>query len=188
LTLPDRRRGARAGFTLAEVAVTLVIVGITLLWVLEGLNRAKMTTAHTHNAKIAAELATYTLGEIEAGLYWEEIDEKGLDGNYAEEGYETFWWEVVVGDETFPDMEGDEPLLEHDSLRERERRAERQREENDEDEEDIEEVYEKVRIRVVFPQFTELEAQVVLERWIPWEQVYGPSEEDEDAEVQEKPK
>jgi hypothetical protein len=79
-------------------------------------------------------------------------------------------------------------LLEHDSLRAREPRAERQREENDEDEEDIEEVYEKVRIRVVFPQFTELEAQVVLERWIPWEQVYGPSEEDEDAEVQEKPK
>lgn len=165
----------RAGFTLAEVAVTLVIVGVTLLWVLEGLNRAKMTAAHTHNAKIAAELATFTLGEIESGLYWDDIDDRGLDGNYAEEGYESFWWEVVLGEETFPDLEGAEPLLEHDSLRERRMRAERARE--DREEEDVEKVYEKVRIRVVFPQFTEQKPEVILERWIPWKQVYGPSDD-----------
>lgn len=175
------RGGARrrTGFTLAEVAVTLVIVGITLLWVLEGLNRAKMTAAHTHNAKIAAELATFTLGEIESGLYWEEIDDRGLDGNYAEEGYEAFWWEVVVGDESFPDMQDEEPLLEHDSLRERRLREERAREKRGEDDdENVEEPYEKVKIRVVFPRFTEQKAEVILERWIPWTQVYGPSEDD----------
>jgi prepilin-type N-terminal cleavage/methylation domain-containing protein len=176
LKRPLRRRG---GFTLAEVAVTLVIVGITLLWVLEGMNRAKMTAAHTHNIKIAEELATITLSEIESGLYWEEVDEHGLDGNYAEEGYETFYWEVVLGDETFPDLQDAEPLLEYDTFAERRRREDEAAAENDDDEEeDAEEPYEKVRIRVVFPQFTEQKAEVLLERWIPWAQVYGPSEED----------
>ena len=180
MKLPSRRR---AGFTLAEVAVTLVIVGITLLWILEGMNRAKMTAAHTHNAKIASELAEITLGEIESGLYWEDIDENGLDGNYAEEGYEAFYWEVVVGEETFPDMQDDESLLEYDTFAEQRRREEEERADSneDEDEDEIEEPYEKVRIRVVFPQFTEQKAEVILERWIPWDQVYGPSEEDLEA-------
>jgi prepilin-type N-terminal cleavage/methylation domain-containing protein len=171
----------RGGFTLAEVAVTLVIVGITLLWVLEGMNRAKMTAAHTHNVKIAEELAMLTLSEIEAGLFWEDIDEHGLDGNYAEEGYESFYWEVVVGEETFADMQGEEKALKWDTFDEKRRREEEARAESDEDEEEVEEPYQKVRIRVTFPQFTEQKAEVILERWIPWEQVYGPSEEDKAA-------
>jgi prepilin-type N-terminal cleavage/methylation domain-containing protein len=175
----------RGGFTLAEVAVTLVIVGITLLWVLEGMNRAKMTAAHTHNVKIAEELAMQTLSEIEAGLFWEDIDEHGIDGNYAEEGYESFHWEVVVGEETFADMQGAEPLLEYDTFAEQRKLEEKARAESDEDEEEVEEPYEKVRIRVTFPQFTEQKAEVILERWIPWEQVYGPSEEDKAAAATE---
>ena len=39
------------------------------------------------------------------------------------------------------------------------------------------ELYEKVRIRVEFPKLAEYENEIVLERWIPWEQVYGPDEE-----------
>ena len=42
---------------------------------------------------------------------------------------------------------------------------------------------EKVKIRVVFPQFTEQTAEVILERWIRWKQVYG-SDEDEEAEAE----
>ena len=175
------RRTRRAGFTLAEVAVTLVIVGITLLWVLEGLNRAKLTAAHTHHSKIAAELGMHTLSEIESGLYWEDIDEYGLTGNYAEEGYEEFAFEVVLGDETFADWDEDTGrTLEHDSwLHERELEEQEQQDsgEDDEDEEQ-EEPYEKVRIRVLFPRTTEQKPELVLERWIPWDQVYGPSEED----------
>lgn len=170
-----------SGFTLAEVAVTIVVVGFALVLVLEGMNKAKMFAAHTHNAKIAAELASLTLAEIESGLYWDEIDQMGLDGTYAEEGYETYYWEVIVGDETFPDLQDADPLLEHDTWAYQRERELDQRDEDDEDEEEIEEPYEKVRIRVTFPQFTDQKAEIILERWIPWEQVYGVDEEDEEA-------
>ena len=53
---------ARAGFTLAEVAVTLVIVAIGPTLVLQGLNTSKMSAAQTHNRKVARELALLTLG------------------------------------------------------------------------------------------------------------------------------
>ena len=65
---------ARAGFTLAEVAVTLVIVAIGLLFVLQGLSTSKFTAAQTHNRKLARELALVTLGEIQAGLYRDDLD------------------------------------------------------------------------------------------------------------------
>lgn len=174
----------RRGFTLVEVAVTLIIVGITLLWVLEGMNRAKMTAAHTHNSKLAAELALQTLSEIESGLYWEDIDEHGLSGNYAEEGYEAFFYEVVLGDETFTDVsEEEEGTLPHDALVEKRRKEEEAAEdsEGDEDEEEVEEVYERVKIKVTFPKTTEEKPEVILERWIPWIQVYGQEAEADSA-------
>jgi prepilin-type N-terminal cleavage/methylation domain-containing protein len=174
---PQRRRG----FTLVEVAVTLVIVGITLLWVLEGLNRAKMTAAHTHNSKLAAELAMQTLAEIESGLYWEDIDEHGMGGNYAEEGYESFGYEVVLGDDTFPDVSEDKDPEVYDTFdarREEEEEARRDSE-SEEDEEVVEEAYEHVKIRVTFPKTTEERPEVILERWIPWKQVYGEEEEED---------
>ena len=36
---------------------------------------------------------------------------------------------------------------------------------------------EKCRIRVTYPRFGERENTFVLERWIPWEQVYGSKDE-----------
>ena len=50
------RCAARAGFTLAEVAVTLLIVGLILVLMLEGLNGAKITAAHTRNLRLAQDL------------------------------------------------------------------------------------------------------------------------------------
>ena len=47
------------------------------------------------------------------------------------------------------------------------------------DEEDAEEPYEKVRIRVSFPVLSEYSNQLELERWIPWDQVYGEEEDEE---------
>ena len=40
------RANRNSGFTLAEVAVTLVIVGVGLLFVLQGLSTSKFTAAH----------------------------------------------------------------------------------------------------------------------------------------------
>jgi len=79
--------------------VTLIVVGITLTLILQGLNTAKITAAHTHNRKVARELALYTLGEMEAGLFWEdlEVGDDQFYGTYAEQGYEAFEWEIIVG-------------------------------------------------------------------------------------------
>ena len=173
------RTGRRSGFTLAEVMVTLIVVGITLTLILQGLNTAKITAAHTHNRKVARELALYTLGEMEAGLFWEEL-EVGDDqfyGTYAEQGYEAFEWEIIVGDESFTEYEESEDGY-HDSYAYRRYKEEEQREDDDRDEdEESTEPYERVSIRVTFPKLGEQSNEITLERWIPWKQVYGVDEE-----------
>jgi prepilin-type N-terminal cleavage/methylation domain-containing protein len=176
---------ASAGFTLAEVAVTLLIVSICLVLVLQGLTSAKISAAETHHRKVARELALFTLGQVEAGLFWEELDGDGdtLTGNYAEEGYENFHYELAFGEEDF-DSAGEYDQRDgsyHDSWRYEREREEREREEDDE-EEPTEQPFEKVRIRVGYPQLTERESALVLERWMPWKQVYGSEEGAEPAE------
>jgi len=169
----------RAGFTLVEMAVTLVIVSIGLVMVLEGLMKAKVSAAETHYRKVARELALLTLGQVEAGLFWEELDGDGgtLTGNYAEEGYEDFNYELAFGEEDFRSTsERDErDSAYHDSWRYAREREERARE-HDKDEEKTKEPFEKVRIRIGYPQLTDRESALVLERWMPWEQVYGSEE------------
>jgi len=180
------RRAGAGGFTLAEVAVTLMIVGIGLVLVLQGLNTARATAYQTHNRKVARELALLTLAQIEAGLFWEEIDDR-LFGTYGEEGYEEWSWEVVLGEETFTEEDYDEESgVLYDTYRERELREDEEREDRDEEEdEEAREPFEKVRIRVSFPRLGEFPNFVTLERWIPWDQVYGPSEEDLGASPEE---
>lgn len=161
--------------------VTLIVVGITLTLILQGLNTAKMTAAHTHNRKVARELALITLGELEAGLFWEdlEVGEDQLSGSYAEEGYELFFWEVIVGDENFPEYEDSEDGY-HDSYAYR--RYQEDEEDDDYDDEEEAEPYERVSIRVTFPKLAEQPNEITLERWIPWDQVYGVDEDQELAE------
>jgi prepilin-type N-terminal cleavage/methylation domain-containing protein len=163
----------RAGFTLAEVAVTIVIVGIGMLLVLQSLNTAKMTAAHTRNYKLSRELALLTLGQIASGEFREDI-ENGLVGSYAEEGYPDFMFEVLVGDATFR-AKGD--TGEFDSWAPRDEDYD----ETDEEEEEAEQPFEKVRIKITSPVIGELGNELVLERWIPWKQVYGEPEEEAGA-------
>lgn len=163
---------SRAGFTLAEVMVALLLVGGFLVYIVAGLQTSKMTAAHTQALKQARELGLYTLSEIEAGLYWEDIDDT-ITGTYADLGYEYFSFEVAVGEDNFPSEEydPDAPFNMWD------------REDDDDDEEDEEELpYEKVRVRVEFPQFVDFTNELILERWIPWAQVYGEEEGDEEGE------
>lgn len=170
----------RAGFTLAEVAVTLVIVGVAMVLVLQGLNTAKLLAAHTHNKKTARELALVTLGEIESGLYWEDMDDQ-LDGSYSEEGYPKFRWTVVFGDEQFPTTLREHGEQEGWLPNRGAARDEYADERDDDDDEDAEEPYERVKIRVEFPAFYVYDEEFdefILERWVPWVQVYGEDEED----------
>lgn len=159
----------RNGFTLAEVAVTIAVVGLALVWMMQALNAAKLTAAQTRNLKLARELALLTLGQVEAGLFEEDLSDERLDGTYAEEGYPDFAYEVVIGDQNFqppPDSEAFDNWLEE----------RRQAQYEDEDEE-AEQPYEKVQVKVVFPPIGGLKNELVVERWLPWEQVHPPDEE-----------
>ncbi len=176
------KRGSAAGFTLAEVAVTIVIVGIGLTLILQGMNSAKMTAVHTHNTKLARDLALETLGELESGLYREDLEdsEDTLSGGYSERGYNDFYWEIVLGDETFPDLADRAESQLHDSWRPTEYEEELEEDEEDEDGEEATEPYEKVKIRVTFPPLQDFSNTLIFEKWIAWDQIYGPPEEEED--------
>jgi len=171
------REGA-AGFTLAEVAVTLLIVGLILVLMLEGLNGAKITAAHTRNLRLAQDLGLLTLGQVESGMFWEDID-SGRGGSYSEEGYPDFLFEIALGDETFFERDPNEGPFDNWAFQEDWRR---QQDDYDEDEEEeAEQPYEKVRVKVTFPKLEQFTNEVILERWVPWRQVYGQDEEDLEA-------
>jgi prepilin-type N-terminal cleavage/methylation domain-containing protein len=171
-------RRARGGFTLAEVAVTLAVVGLALVWMLQALNTAKVTAAQTRNVKLARELALLTLGQLESGQYREEIDDDEVQGTYAEVGYPDFSFQAVIGEANLPPPAND-PAFDN-WLEERQ-----QAEDDADDEEEIEQAYERVQVRVTFPQMLELQNELVIERWLPWSLVH-PSEETE-AGAEEQP-
>ena len=66
MSFPRHKTATRGGFTLAEVAVTIALVGLALVYMLQGLNTAKITAAYTRNIKLSKELALLTLGRIES--------------------------------------------------------------------------------------------------------------------------
>lgn len=165
-------RCVRAGFTLAEVVVTIAVVAIALTLAFQSLNVSKLTAAHTRNSKLARELALYTLGQIEAGLLWEEI-ETGRTGVY--EDYPFYSYELALGDETFIEVDPDEGPFDSWAYREEQRRLADDYDEEAEEEEA--QPYEEVRVKVTYPEIRDFPHEVILERWIPWVQVYG--EEDE---------
>jgi prepilin-type N-terminal cleavage/methylation domain-containing protein len=171
---------ARAGFTLAEVAVTIVIVGVSLTLVMQALNGAKLASAHTRNLKLARDLGLLTLGQIEAGLYQEDLRDHFF-GSYSEEAHEEFTFELVLGDEVFEEIEDQE--YEYSAYYSRFNDTDRYADDEDEDEGEVEDVFEKVRIRVTFPQIGEYKNTLILEQWMPWKQVYGDDEAEDMAAV-----
>lgn len=164
-----------AGFTLVEVAVSLLIIGIGLTLCLQSLQAAKFQAAHTRNLKLARELGVLTLGQIESGLFREELT-NGYEETYASEGYPEFYFEILTGEEQFQEVNIDEEGTFHDAFAARRQRAFEAAEEEDEE---IAEEFEKVRIRITFPKFGQYKNTLDIESWMDWEQVYG--EEDEDS-------
>ena len=178
-----RHLHVRSGFTLAEAAVTIALVAITLTVLLQSLEGSKFMAGHTRDQKIARELALKVLSEIEAGLWQEDLDFT-RSGNFSEEGHPQFWWELAVGDESFSDAPEPDPNRPFDNwaYREEQRRLREQDQATDEEEE-ASEPFEKVRIRVTFTKYGDLPNELTLERWIPWEQVYGKDEDDEEGDA-----
>ncbi len=171
-------RAVRQGFTLAEVAVTIVIVGAMLIYLLQGLSGTKLLAAQTRNNKLARELALAKLGQVGSGLFQEDID-KGLTGTFADEGYPDFSYEVVVGDEPFVDEQGDVREDRFDSWNQPNLDKQSNSSKGDDPNADpIEKPFEKVKIRVVSPKIQEFSNRLTLEQWFPWVQVYGEKKED----------
>ena len=166
--------GARAGFTLAEVMVALMLVGGVLVYTLAGLNLSQLESGHTYSMKIARELALQKLGEIESGLYWEDMDDE-ISGSFSEQGHPDFHYEVVFGSDNFED-ERDGAFDSWSS----------EDDDDDEDEEEAEQPYQEVRIKVTFPPLGEFSNELVVERWLPWNQLYPGEGDDADSEGEEE--
>ena len=179
---------ARRGFTLAEAAITIAIVGMTITYTLQALTSAQTTAAHTHELKLAREMALRTLGEISTGQYQAEMNDV-ITGNYPEDVAPYMSYQIAFGDATLPrhgdfDEERDPNQIDNWANR---REWEQDRGMED-DEEGTEQEYETVRIRVIFPKHSEnLDDSIEFEAWIPWEQVYGVPEEEEGAEPTNEP-
>ena len=173
------RQKPSAAFTLVEVAVTILIVGIALTLVLQSLNTSKLRAKQTQHLKIANELGSLTMGRVSAGLYREEVDTY-ISGSYSEEGYPEFSFEITFGDTQFPSNDDDDPGARFDNWYDYE-------EEEDEEDEEETEPYEKVKMRITFPILSEYSNEIEMERWIPWEQVYE-EEEGDDANLEGAPR
>jgi len=174
-------RRLRRGFTLAEVAVTIALIGLALAWMLQVLNAAKLTAAYSRNLKLSRELALLTLGQIEAGEYADDLDNERLDGTYAEEGYPDFSYEVVIGDENFRPDPTDQRAFDNWQAERERRERERRAEDAEESEDEEEQAYEKIQIKVSFPKIQDMRNDYILERWLPWRQLYPEEEEDAEA-------
>jgi hypothetical protein len=124
-----------------------------------------------------------TLGQIESGLHREEI-QSGYTASYAQEGYNDFYFEIRLGEETFEDAGSQYSSDDYyDSFEARRQRRYEEARDADEDEEDIPEPFEKVKLRVSFPRVHQYKNYLDLESWFDWEQVYGEDESETSEEA-----
>lgn len=182
-SLARRPRAASAGFTLAEAAVTIAVVAIVLTLTLQALEGAKVTAVHTMYQKTANQLGLSLLGEIEAGRFQGDL-ESGDTGSFVEQGEPGHFWELALGDDVLPER-GDERDF-YDRPFDNWQAREEWRENNEstsesEEEEEEKQPYEKVKLRITYPAIRQFDDELVLERWVRWEQIYGKDEEEEAA-------
>ena len=163
-------RRASEGFTLAEVAVTVLIVGIVLVMAMQGLNNSMAQAGHTRNIKVARELGLFTLGQLESGLYMDDIEDH-MEGDYADQDHADFSWELVLGDE---------PFAEEDELQNKAFDS-WAKPDDEEDEADSTEPWVVARIKVRFPAPSSRQSDIVLERWLTRTFVFGEEEAEEGA-------
>ncbi len=178
--LPSPHR-ARSGFTLAEAAITIAIVGLTITYTLQALTSAQTTAAHTHELKLAREMALRTLGEIATGQYQAEMNDV-ITGTFPEDEAPFMQYQIAFGDATLPSHGDPRDDYGRERIDNWENRRQWEDQRSDSDEDEAEEEYEIVRIRVIFPKHSEeLDDFIEFEAWIPWDQVYGADEQETDA-------
>jgi hypothetical protein len=168
------RNKTNGAFTLLEIMVVVLIVGGTLLASLQGLMNSMAQTGHTRDVKIARELSLFKLGQLKAGLYQEDIEDH-MDGDFSEQDYPDFTWEVVLGDEAFDDPE--EAV--EGNFNNWDTEEDREREEDEDEDEEAEKPFQEVRVKVRFPGPRESKNEITMEQWVTWSFLYG--EQDDDA-------
>lgn len=181
---------SRTGFTLAEAAVTIAIVAIMLTMVLQSLEGAKVSAAHTMYQKTGRELGLELLGEIEAGRWQDEID-SGASGTFANRDAPDYSWELALGDDAFPDRpdeDVDNQYRPFDNYRAREDWRDQNSDTTEtEAEEEEAQPFEKVKLRIRYPKIRQFENEIILERWVRWAQIYGEEEEEEEVPTASDP-
>ena len=168
------RKSREGAFTLAEVAVTIALVGLAMVYLLQALTEAKEVAASTRNVKLSKELALLTLGRIESGLYEDELDDDRIEGSYSEEGYPDFSFQAVIGEENLPQLYEEDGREFFDNWQ-----WEEEQDDYDDDEE-VEQPYEKIQVRVISPPIGDAKNELVIERWVAWGQLHPSEEEDEE--------
>ena len=156
-------------------------MGLTITYTLQALSSAQTTAAHTHEVKLAREMALRTLGEISTGRYQAEMNDV-IQGSYPEDVAPYMRYQIAFGEATLP-RHGDprDEGYERETVDNWENRRRWEDEQSDDEEDTTEEDYEIVKIRVIFPKHSdELDDFIELEAWIPWDQVYGAEDENED--------
>ena len=154
------------GFTLAEIMVVVLIVGATLVTSVLSLTNSMGQAAHTRDIKIARELGLLKLGQFSSALYSEDIEDH-MAGDFSEQDYEQFQWEVVLGDEAFDEAEEDGKgnFNNWDTS------------DQDDEDEPTEKPYQEVRVKVTFPGPKESHNEIILEKRVTWSFLYGEGEE-----------
>jgi hypothetical protein len=154
--------------------VTIAIVGVVLVFAVQGLNNSMFQAANTRDLKVARELGLFKIAQFESGLYSEDI-ENHMAGDFSEQEYPGFFWEVVLGDEQFDEDDDEEDTGRFNSW------APDEDEEDEEVDEDAEEPFQELRVKVTFNGPKDAPKEVILERWVTWSFLYG-EEETEDTD------
>lgn len=165
-----RSRSNKAGFTLVEVMAAIAILGIGLVSLILAVNRAKDTAYVTRSVKAVRHLASNLMSQIETGRLENLYD--GQSGDFSEEGYPEFQYEIGIGEESTVQTSGEDMRTSEEKRRD-EAKARAKAAENKSEEETSSSgssalpTLEQVIVRVNYQNLTEQKGSYVLVRKIP---------------------
>lgn len=178
----------RRGFTLMEVMVAIMLIAVAMTTLMQLRNDSVGRAADGRSMSLAARLGSQLLHRIEAGQMIDVFD--GLNGDFAEEGYDDFTYVIALGDGS---NYAENNSIDSNSPEWAWRDAIREREEDRVDEEGDDQRPEKTRvvIRVQYSGFDgderEYRLEAMLDSWAVYRdfelyrELWGSNNEDRDS-------